>query len=350
TSVPVPLAQLVARLLEKAPEARPASALELADELSRIGSELGYGWPISPTSAGLRAQRGSHPDTSVRKLGLGSRVATLWVPGLALLVGLGLGGFFMLRALRHDSGAASEPSADPLEQIEVEARAGDRDALGELRRLLETEKSRPMTGRPAAELAEARARSSGRYLALGRGYSVIKHYPAALDAYRAAVEADPHLAEEPDLLVDVRVALEQRDATESGIDFALGSLGAAGADLVFDVWQDGRGKPGMTPVVARAQKRIKDREFRALATPPLQFALDLERAQACAEYRALLPEAILYADQRSAQKLEALRVRTGCGSTRHQDCFVCLRAADVPLEAAINAANSRPPPKFLGAE
>jgi serine/threonine-protein kinase len=344
--LPEPLVRLVYRLLEKEPENRPASALELCDELSHLTVELGHSWPLSHTSAGLRAQK-ADADASVGPVSMAPRAVSLWVPGLALLLGLAAGAFFMLRKAGEGTSPQRLDAQDPVEQLEVEAREGDRDALGELRRLLELERTHPQPAASPERKAEAEARRSSRYLSLGRGFTVIRHYSAALDAYQKAVEADPHVAEDDELLVDVRLALEQRDAMESGIDFARTSLGAPGADLIFDVWQDARGKPGMTPVVARAQKQIRDKEFRNQATPQLQVALDLERAQACAEYREILPAAVENADQRSLLKLEALRTKRGCGPNKMQDCFVCLRSPEVPLEAAIQAAQARPAPKFL---
>lgn len=379
--LPLEIRQLVARLLEKETERRPQTADLLAEELVLVADKLSYFMPLARTSAGTRLDRtGSGFRTSgadlveflpgvprrvllnplaslralsIRPVSIGPRSVPLWLPALALLGGMLIGTFVMLKKTLEVAAARPEPAAaeDPTEQVEIEARGGDRDALGELRRLIEVERIRNQQAsqngkRPGVDGAEA-ARESARFMALGRGYSVIRHYSASMAAYQSAVQADPHVAEDPELLLDVRVALEQRDAMESGIDFAKDHLGAQGADLIFDVWRDFRGRSGMTPVVAHALKLIRGKELREHAAPPLQIALDLERAQTCADYKEILPRAVALADDRSLMKLEALRTRKGCGSFKNSDCFGCLRASDVPLERAIESAKKRSSPEFL---
>jgi hypothetical protein len=223
-------------------------------------------------------------------------------------------------------------------QLLSDARQGDREAIGELRKLTEKKQlelpvagvgvgSAPQTAPDQDENHPALAQVS-RYLALGRGYSAIKHPSAAL-------------------LVDVRVALSSPDAVQEGMDFALEHLGSHGADLIYDVYLDHLGQAGMTPVVARAMKEVNSKRLFELATPALQVALRLANSKACAEYRLIIPDAAANGDDRSLQKLRALLSRRGCGTYGNKDCFVCLRSAEVPLEAAVQRAETHPSPVFL---
>jgi tetratricopeptide (TPR) repeat protein len=253
-------------------------------------------------------------------------------------------------------------------QLIVDATGGDRDAISELRKLT-TIKQRELAEAglmaldeqlpeapvdpakppivPPLEADERVAEQANRYMVLGRGYSVIKHYSAAVEMYREAVQLDPHLSQDTELLLDIRAAIAARDAVDDAIDFALNSLGAHGADLIFDVYLDHLGQVGMTPVVARAMRLAKSAELMEHATPELQVALRLEVAKYCAQYRDIIPDAVEFADDRSLAKLEALEHTRSCGADAKNDCFICLRRDDVPLKEAIARAKSHPSPGFL---
>jgi hypothetical protein len=175
---------------------------------------------------------------------------------------------------------------------------------------------------------------------------VILHHTGALSAYEDAVRLDPHLAEDAELLEDVRMALGERDTAADGVRFAK-TLGAIGADMIFDVYADHKGQAGRSAVVYQAQQAVKSGELREQATPALLVAMDLDQANVCAEYRDIIPRALLYGDARSLPKLRALRVTHGCGTSARADCFPCLRGEDVRLQDAFDKASARPAPSFL---
>jgi len=340
---------------------------------------------------------------SMQPLSIGRKKVPLWLPAVALAFGGALGAFFMLtneEVIVPPEKIAEQEQVDAEAQLLADARSGDRDAVAELRKLVilkqkELEEAGLLV-EPQDEAAEAEAKKTGavkgdakkaeaksgqdelkgavpskkktekqesaasksegselridqanRYLALGRGYSVIKHSVAALEMYREAVKLDAHLSEDPELLIDVRVALGAHDAVEEGLDFALESLGAHGADLIYDVYLDHLGEAGMTPVVARAMKLVKGARMQKQATPELQVALRLQKAKYCAEFRDILPTAVRAADDRSLQKLRALKARRGCGTFGNKDCFVCIRKSESKLDASIARAETHPSPTFL---
>ena len=393
--VPPPFAIIILQLLEKDPARRPQTAQATMERLALVAKELGWSMPV-PRSAAASQLDIFHMQpkisiattalNSIRTLSLrppGSAGLPSWIPLLALLAGLAGGAFFVIQrspkarqiaddlvervvpGFRRGTKAATAPvpqqAASPdlaEEQLRIEARQGDREKLGDLRKLVEQDRGRvdALVQTMGADAARQGGPESGdrglverqvsRLLALGRGYSVILHHSGALSAYEDAVRLDPHLAEDPELLEDVRMALGQRDTAADGVRFAK-TLGAIGADMIFDVYVDHRGQPGMSAVVYQAQLAVKSGELRAQATQALLLAMDLDRAHVCAEYRELLPRAVLYGDQRSVPKLKALRLTHGCGTNARSDCFPCLRSEDVPLADAIDKASSRPSPSFL---
>lgn len=399
-SVPEGLARLVYCLLEKSPENRPGSAEELAEDFVLLAEKMEWQLPIPRTSAGTRLELPGFAGIARRPLGaraldsvrsfsmapvsVGRKRIPRWIPLVALLGGAALGIVATLygRQGSAPSRAPTEVSApvDAEERLLARVRSGDRDAISELRKRVAAEQeelersgvllppSPGPSGQPqpnelpsheggherAPEAAAENAteqqrvlRQAARYLALGRGYSVIKHSPAALKMYEHAVMLDPHLADEPELLMDVRTALGAHDAVEEGLDFAMARLGAHGADLVYDVYLDHLGEAGMTAVVARAMKMVKSKELFDQASPSLQVALRLGEARVCADYRAILGDAAAHADDRSLLKLRALTTRRGCGTFGNKDCFVCLRQGNVPLDEAVRRAATHASPVFL---
>lgn len=392
--VPPPFAIVILQLLEKDPARRPQTAQATMERLALVAKELGWAMPV-PRSAAASQLDIFHmqPKISIATTALNSiRTLSLrppggaglpgWIPLLALLLGLAGGAFFVIQrspkaraiaddligrvvpSLRQGKRAAAPPPEQPTspdlaeDQLRIEARQGDREKLGDLRKLVEQDRARvdalvQTLGADAARQGGPESADRGlverqvsRLLALGRGYSVILHHSGALSAYEDAVRLDPHLAEDPELLEDVRMALGQRDTAADGVRFAK-TLGAIGADMIFDVYADHRGQPGMSAVVYQAQLAVKSGELREQATQALLVAMDIDRAHVCAEYRELIPRAVLYGDQRSVPKLKALRLTHGCGTNARADCFPCLRSEDVPLADAIEKASSRPSPSFL---
>src|SRR5690606_19095289 len=123
----------------------------------------------------------------------------------------------------------------------------------------------------------------------------------------------------PDLIASVRLMLEQRETVEDTLTFARTYLGEVGADLIYDVWRDNLGQPNMTPVVAKAQRLVRNKDLSKQASRELAVALDLERAQFCGDFRDILPRAVTDADERSLPKLRVLAAKDGCGPSGRDD-------------------------------
>jgi hypothetical protein len=168
--------------------------------------------------------------------------------------------------------------------------------------------------------------------------------------YREAVRLDPIIAKEPELLVDVRVAIGARDAVDEGLDFAFSDLGAPGADIIFDVYLDHLGQVGKTAVVARAMKLVKSPELKDHATAELAVALSLDNAQSCEDLKVAVEEASEHADDRSHPRLRALLLDRECGARDVDDCGECLKGLTTKLERALQRAKTHPAPDFVRQE
>ncbi|HEY3234802.1 MAG TPA: serine/threonine-protein kinase, partial [Polyangiaceae bacterium] len=104
-----------------------------------------------------------------------------------------------------------------LQKLVARAAAGERTAIAELE------------GRPAAE------RSSTEWKALGRGYFQIQNFKASIACYGSAVRKAPNLADDADLVADVRKMVYRSDTGPDALSLIASAFGSTGADLLFDV-------------------------------------------------------------------------------------------------------------------
>jgi hypothetical protein len=207
------------------------------------------------------------------------------------------------------------------------AESGDRQALSQLQ-------ARPESERTAAE-----------WRAIGRGLSTIGHAKPSLLAYDKALGLDPSLAKDRAIARDVHSAALVAATAEQALDVASRGLGATGADIVYDVWSETRGKKGNSQINKLAKKRLDADILRTKASPALLVALDLSKARGCASFKPILQRAATTADARSSSKLKALTARSGCGFLGLSDCYSCLRRSS-DLSNAIKHAESTPAPSF----
>jgi serine/threonine-protein kinase len=358
TTVPAPLRDLVVRLLRKDPAERVQTATELAERLSQLEGRQDSRRAVSAAtlpgvegrpalgdalrSLQRRARDGGRQLAPLLKqsLRLGGRQVPLW--GLALpLTLLGMGATVAL------SGGAATGATPKAGSLPGEARRLVTAVLDpELPALI----AKAREGDPGA-VAELRGRadkggSAEQWQALGRGYARLRQHPASIEAYGKALEADESLRTDQDLLLDVREALANADARQVAAELALASLGPAGADLIDSLQRDNSNAPGAAELAALAKKLMADPSFESKASEALKVALALERARTCSDFKALVPQALEHGDERSLRRLRPLTADRGCGFLGLKDCYGCLRGADVPLKAAIDAAKERPAPRF----
>ncbi len=343
--IPEPLARYVMSLLEKQPSQRPSDALSVVKALRKLvppsfsvpppSLEASVAAGVAPTTrppAGQRALARLEPLggkllhllqqslTALRGLRAPEKVTTLVRRQPRRAVALGaLVGVFALAALLW-------PQGDP--ELEQRASEGQPEALGELAAV------------PSAK------RTAAASLALGTGYLSTGQSQPALDAFQAAITADPDLQDNPDLLRGLRKLVEDPLTRDAAAELAATKLGAQGADLLFDVWI---ATPEKTPATRAARKWLDTESVRAGASPALQLALDIREAKGCSKLKELVPRARQYADDRSLTSLKRLQKKSGCGFLGLEDCYGCLRG-DTALDEAVSAAGSRPAPTFDAAK
>lgn len=375
--------ELVEKLLQRTPDDRPQSALDL---ISRVDALLGYSpppslafAPVSGQGAALR-RSASQPDApsaafaatvvgetppasapstesalarvrqgvapvvaqgvelAKRRVALGSRQVPLGAIG-GVLIGLPV---LLALAVSAVSGGKPEDaspasSAIPVAKVDDDiadlmkrAEAGDRLALVELLGKADAAKSWPA------------------YRALGRGYFKIGQIDAGLRAYRSGGRLEPRLGNTPEVLADLKRGLGDSANEQLTLEVAT-VLGAGGADFLYDVYDDNR--TTNAALSKQAKTLLESEAVVPHESPALKVALELPKAKAdgCAAVKKLLPRVESDGDVRVVPTLTRLADRRGCGFLGLRDCFPCLRTEKgKDLAAAQKAASERPAPKVGG--
>jgi hypothetical protein len=201
----------------------------------------------------------------------------------------------------------------------------------------------------AEQLARLEARSPGSLNAHELTFLADAHgeaLRASAKSLRFRVETNPALGKDPALQSELlRLADDAR--TSADALSAMAALEAPiGADLLFEVWTR---TPVRSDTTELARALLYSADVRPKASPALSVALDLRLADSCEEYKAILPKALKDGDRRAAHPLTKLTVSRGCGPTKADDCYACLRGEREhkdELKATINAVKSRRPPDY----
>ncbi|MEP7050749.1 MAG: serine/threonine-protein kinase [Pseudomonadota bacterium] len=298
---------------------------------------------VAPTVLGepsLEFGLGLIPTIWERPVLLAGRSVPLWlvcvgaltsVLGIAFLIVVGS----LLIGSKSDASTASggavaaAPKDPELRQLIARAETGEQTALAEL------------TARPE------NARTMPEWHALGHGYAKIAQFTASLNAYENGAKTVPELLKDPTLLADVRLAAVDPATSDAALKFAAGPLGAAGADLLYDVWESSKSIPSRAALTKQARAYLDDEAVRTKASPALKVLLELGKAQkdGCASVKRWLARAGVEGDARIVPTLKRFDDRRGCGFLGLSDCYGCLRAGkDVSVTADSVAA--RPAPNF----
>ncbi len=278
--VPEPVARFILALLQKDPGRRPKSARRVSKALRKLAV------PATPanTLTGRLARGGAR-----RLLAAGVCLAALTTAGLLWLAG----------SEGPTLGVVSEPPV-----------------------------------RPAPDASAALTRAKQLLVAGDSG--------GALDELEQALDIQPNLGRDAGLLAAVRKAVDDPVTRDRAIELSARRLGAAGVDLLYDVWACTSRK---TPATRAARKWLDEPETRTRAHPAAVLALEIRAARTCGAVRDLLPRLTEQGDERSLSPLRRYRTTRGCGFLGLGDCYKCLRRGDA-LEKAIAAVARRPAPSF----
>lgn len=192
-------------------------------------------------------------------------------------------------------------------------------------------------------------RDKQQWLAIAAGHAQYQEWKQSVAAYRNALQLDPSLKNDNELLQRLRDLAVVHEVYEAVANIALNLLGPSGMDLMYDVWQATKNDDSKSAIAAHALKNLGIFRLRG-ASPALRVALALQFAKAdeCEDYSKALTDALKQADERAVPELEKLRVTTGCGVSKKKDCYPCLRARGGDLDTAIKLAKSRAAPRFDG--
>jgi hypothetical protein len=119
--------------------------------------------------------------------------------------------------------------------------------------------------------------------------------------------------------------------------------GPISADLLYDAWT---GTADRSTTTELAQALLMGRDVRPKASPALAVALDLRDAESCEDNAKILQRAIDVGDKRTFAPLTRLLRRNGCGPTKRDDCYLCLRNDD-QLKKALTAVKMRREPELV---
>jgi serine/threonine protein kinase len=310
-----------------------------------LARDVSQAHAFAPTLLGetTRALTGGVSGSALlqREITLGRRRVPLWLLGAGALGSIiGVAALIVLGSLlfggKSEASAAGDavadsvkPKADGVAELISRAESGDQTALAEL------------TARPEKK------RSEREWRALGHGYAKLNQFPASLNAYEKGIAAHPVLAKDAQLLADVRLAAVDTQASDDALKLAASDLGAAGLDLVYDVWEDTKAVPSQAVVTKRARTYLDDEAVRAKASPALKLLLEVNKAQkeGCASVKRWLALATIEGDARVVPLLKRFEDRRGCGFLGLSDCYGCLRASK-NLAGTEGSVAARPAPKL----
>jgi hypothetical protein len=220
--------------------------------------------------------------------------------------------------------AGAEPSAAVDSGSLVErARRGDESALGVL------EHQRP------------EERGSEQALALATGK--LAQELSAVSKLRSRLGSDPGLAKDPKVIADLRRMAQEPDTSRDALAAMAALPGPISADLLYDAWTS---TPERSPTTELAQALLMGRDVRPKASPALAVALDLREAESCEANAKVLERAVEVGDKRSFAPITRLLRRNGCGASKRDDCYACLRDGDL-LKRALTAVKMRREPDLV---
>ena len=394
STIPRTVAKLVMKLLEKKPEDRPQSAEAVRDQLSEFlglvyqdprRSALGMAAPVS--SAGLTPRPGSvaaisevvkeqvadklerlgpllanakdasQPAVSYLKEPMTVRGKTFprWVPAAAAA------GFVLAMSFMLFSGDDGDVGVDG----EIAEAAGD-EALSVVTENVDLDKKDPNP--PDAKLAKViRAaglgsesalyaldmrddddRSLTEWMGLSQARLMRKKVPEALEAYQAAIEMDASMRRDKRMVGALRRLADDENHAEKILEFAAEELGGLGADMLFHVWAKTSLK---TKATTLAYELLTSSSVEKNYSPALAIAMKLRDAapgkdadpSKCDASLKLMSEVQRVGDERCMTRLRKMHKKRGCGDSKRDDCYPCMRdgsaLTDATQAAAMRSAN-----------
>jgi hypothetical protein len=253
--------------------------------------------------------------------------------GICFALGAGFGAFLNAGGSAPEAAVPSaeapkeEPPAPPPKTPLELAAEGDFQAM-------EAIEKKPEKERTFAELTH-----------LHRGKQVMKM--KGIKAFADQLKEKPDLIKEEETLRRMRVYFQDSVTSSEASDILLERFGESAGDLLYEVWV---GTPKSNEYTEFAQRLLYSEAMQKQVSPALRVALDLRVAEECETFKEILPRAAEHGDRRSLRLLGKLIPIHGCGETKQDDCYACLRPPKGDKEAlavvdVIRKVRGRRPPQ-----
>jgi hypothetical protein len=231
------------------------------------------------------------------------------------------------------SGAsASSPAAAPTNGSSTAPASGS---------LLERARSGDEKALATLEHQKPEERGTEEALALSAGK--IAQELSAVGKLKTRLAADPGLAKDAKVLADLRRMAQDPDTSRDALAAMAALPGSLSADLLYEAWTSTAERSTVTEL---AQALLMSKDVRPKASPALAVALDLRQAETCEENAKILKRAIDVGDKRAFAPLSRLLRHNGCGPTKKDDCYPCIREGDLLMQA-LNAVKQRREPELV---
>jgi len=372
---PPPLPHQTARALPPVPELKPAPVDErtMVDSQPPVSSLPPLNAPARPPSLPppslpppRRAsfspsfspmQAGSFEFEGPPRLGralaervrVGGAVLPLWgilfpAFGVTALVAALLAGYFGPGSKVEQSATPAVPSTDRAALAATSSSpANSPDSSSAPNSGSVLDRARSGDERAIGVLEHQRPEDRGTEEALALAAGKVAQEISSVSKLRARLASDPGLAKDPKVIADLRRMAQEPDTSRDALAAMAALPGPISADLLYDVWTS---TPEHSTATELAQALLMGRDVRPKASPALVIALDLRQAETCEANAKVLERAVDVGDKRSFAPITRLLRRNGCGPTKHDDCFVCLRDGDL-LKRALTAVKMRREPDLV---
>jgi hypothetical protein len=195
----------------------------------------------------------------------------------------------------------------------------------------------------ALEQREDSERSLTEWMGLAQARLMRKNTKEALTAFRSAIKMDESMKADKRMIGALRQLADDDAHAEPILEFAAEEMGALGADMLFDVWAKTSAKTKSTTL---AYELLTSSNVESHYSPALASAMELREVQDdCKKAHKLLPRVAEVGDERSLVILRKMHKNRGCGASKRNDCYACLRDDDA-LTNATTAAGMRKAHRF----
>jgi hypothetical protein len=307
---------------------------------------------FSPMQAGSFEFEGPPPlgRALAERVRFGGAVLPLWgillpVFGVTALVAALLAGYLAPSGNLEHAATAKAPSSDAAAVAAASSSppspTGTRDTSSNSGSVLERARSGDERAIGVLEHQPPEDRGTEEALALAAGK--VAQELSSVTKLRARLASDPGLAKDPKVIADLRRMAQEPDTSRDALAAMSALPGPISADLLYDAWTS---TPEHSTATELAQALLMGRDVRPKASPALAIALDLRQADTCEANAKILERAVDVGDKRSFAPITRLLRRNGCGPTKHDDCYACLREGDL-LKRALTAVKMRREPELL---